>query len=41
MGIISVRLNSQEEKVVKKLVDYYDEDRSKLLKDLFLNCMKI
>lgn len=32
MGIISVRLNSQEEKVVKKLVDYYDEDRSKLLK---------
>ena len=32
MGIISVRLNSQEEKVIKKLVEYYDEDRSKLLK---------
>ena len=32
MGIISVRLNSQEEKVVKKLVNYYEEDRSKLLK---------
>lgn len=32
MGIISVRLNSQEEKVIKRLVEYYDEDRSKLLK---------
>ncbi len=32
MGIISVRLNPKEEKVIKKLVDYYDEDRSKLLK---------
>ena len=32
MGIISVRLNSQEKKVIKKLVEYYDEDRSKLLK---------
>jgi hypothetical protein len=32
MGIISVRLNSQEEKVIKKLAEYYDEDRSKLLK---------
>lgn len=32
MGIISVRLNPQEEKVMKKLTDYYDEDRSKLLK---------
>lgn len=32
MGVISVRLNTKEEKVIKKLVDYYDEDRSKLLK---------
>jgi len=32
MGIISVRLNAQEEKVIKKLVEYYDEDKSKLLK---------
>jgi hypothetical protein len=32
MGIISVRLNAQEEKVIRKLVEYYDEDRSKLLK---------
>jgi hypothetical protein len=32
MGIISVRLNPQEEEVIKILADYYDEDRSKLLK---------
>ncbi len=32
MGVISIRLNAQEEKVIKKLVDYYEEDRSKLLK---------
>ncbi len=32
MGVISVRLNTKEEKVIKKLADYYDEDRSKLLK---------
>jgi hypothetical protein len=32
MGIISVRLNAQEEKVIRKLAEYYDEDRSKLLK---------
>ncbi len=32
MGVISVRLNPREEKVIKKLVDYYDENRSKLLK---------
>jgi hypothetical protein len=32
MGVISIRLNAQEEKVIEKLVDYYDEDRSKLLK---------
>ena len=27
-----MRLNPQEERVIKKLVEYYDEDRSKLLK---------
>ncbi len=32
MGIISVRFNPYEEKVLKKLENYYDEDRSKLLK---------
>jgi hypothetical protein len=32
MGIISVRFNEQEERVLKRLSSYYDEDRSKLLK---------
>jgi hypothetical protein len=32
MGIISVRFNEQEERVLKRLSNYYDEDRSKLLK---------
>jgi hypothetical protein len=32
MGVISERLNTKEEKVIKKLADYYDEDKSKLLK---------
>lgn len=32
MGVISVRFNPYEEKVLKKLETYYDEDRSKLLK---------
>lgn len=32
MGVISVRFNPCEEKVLKKLENYYDEDRSKLLK---------
>jgi len=30
--VISVRFNQQEEKVLKRLSSYYDEDRSKLLK---------
>ncbi|MEW6089212.1 MAG: DUF6290 family protein [bacterium] len=32
MAVISVRFNPYEEKVLKRLEDYYDEDRSKLLK---------
>ncbi len=32
MGVISVRFNQQEERVLKRLSNYYDEDRSKLLK---------
>ncbi|MCK5306773.1 MAG: hypothetical protein KAJ66_06525 [Candidatus Omnitrophica bacterium] len=32
MGVISIRLNQQEEKVLKRLSSYYDEDRSKVLK---------
>ena len=30
--VISVRFNQQEERVLKRLSNYYDEDRSKLLK---------
>jgi hypothetical protein len=32
MGVISVRFNQKEERVLKRLSNYYDEDRSKLLK---------
>lgn len=32
MGVISVRFNQQEERILKDLASYYDEDRSKLLK---------
>lgn len=32
MGVISVRFNQEEERVLKRLSSYYDEDRSKLLK---------
>jgi len=32
MGVISIRFNAREEKVLKKLTDHFNEDRSKLLK---------
>lgn len=32
MGIISVRLNKDEEKILKKLSDYYHADKSTLIK---------
>lgn len=32
MGVISVRFNQKEERVLKELSNFYDEDRSKLLK---------
>ncbi len=32
MGVISVRFNQQEERILEDLASYYDEDRSKLLK---------
>lgn len=32
MGIISVRFNQNEERILKELSEYYDEDRSKLVK---------
>ncbi len=32
MGVISVRLNKDEEKILKKLSDYYQADKSTLVK---------
>jgi len=32
MGVVSVRFNQKEERVLKELSSFYDEDRSKLLK---------
>ena len=36
MGIMSVRFNADEEKILKKLTNYYQEDKSKLLKKLIV-----
>lgn len=32
MGVISVRLNKDEEKILKKLSDHFHEDKSTLIK---------
>lgn len=32
MGVISIRLNNDEEKALKKLSDYFHEDKSTLIK---------
>ncbi len=32
MGVISVRLNKDEEKILKKLSDHFHEDKSALIK---------
>ena len=32
MGVISVRLNEEEEKMLKRLMDYYGVDKSTLIK---------
>ncbi len=32
MGVISVRLNKREEEIVKKLAEYFHEDKSTLIK---------
>lgn len=32
MGVISVRLNKDEENILKKLTDYYHADKSTLIK---------
>jgi predicted transcriptional regulator len=36
VGVISVRLNKDEEKILKKLSDYYHADRSTLVKKSLL-----
>ena len=36
MGVISVRFNQNEERILKELSDYYHEDRSKLVKKSIL-----
>lgn len=36
MGIVSVRLTSEEEKILKELTNYYQEDKSKLLKKMIV-----
>lgn len=45
MGIISVRLNKDEEKILKKLADYFHEDKSTLVKksllELYENVMDL
>jgi len=32
MGVISIRLNIEEEKIIKKLSDYFGLDKSALIK---------
>jgi len=32
MAVISVRLNTEEEKIIDYLADYYEEDKSTLIK---------
>ena len=32
MGVISIRFNNDEEKILKKLSDYFHEDKSALIK---------
>lgn len=36
MGVISVRLNKEEEKMVKKLIEHFHEDKSTLIKKSLL-----
>ncbi len=36
MGVVSVRFNQNEERILKELSDYYNEDRSKLVKKSIL-----
>ncbi len=45
MGVISVRLNKEEDKILKKLSDYYGMDKSRLIKkslhDLYENAVDL
>ena len=36
MGVISIRLNKDEEKILKKLSEYFHEDKSALVKKSLL-----
>ncbi|MBI5026436.1 MAG: hypothetical protein HZC12_06880 [Nitrospirae bacterium] len=36
MGVISIRLNKDEEKILKKLAEYFHEDKSALVKKSLL-----
>jgi Family of unknown function (DUF6290) len=36
MGIVSVRFNFEEERILEELTNYYQEDKSKLLKKLMV-----
>jgi predicted transcriptional regulator len=45
MGMISIRLNKEEEKILKKLSEHFHEDKSALVKksllDLYENVMDL
>jgi hypothetical protein len=45
MGVISIRLNKEEEKILKKLSDHFHEDKSALVKksllELYENVMDL
>ncbi len=45
MGVISIRFNNDEEKILKKLSDYFNEDKSALIKkslvDLYENVLDL
>ncbi len=45
MGVISIRLNKEEEKILKKLSEHFHEDKSALVKksliDLYENVMDL
>lgn len=36
MGVISIRFNKSEEKILKYLTDYFDKDKSSMIKELLI-----